>query len=135
MDDLTLMATLVPETNTLLQRSSTALAWARMEWKVKKSRCMIIKEGSIVYETPFSVNCHSRAEVMTEVIPSIHGMPIKFRGRVVDQTLTDKDQVNNLVDKVHASLEIINKSHHFGVNKVWILQFLLPPRLRWLLMI
>ena len=76
MDDLTLMATKVPETNTLLQRSSTALAWARMEWKVKKSRCMIIKDGSIVYETPFSVNCHSHAGTVTEVIPSIHGMPI-----------------------------------------------------------
>ena len=133
MDDLSLMATKVPQANILLQRSSTALAWARMEWRVKKSRCMIIREGNVICETPRFVKQPS-SNVM-DVIPSIRGMPIRFLGRIINESLSDRDQVTMLVDKVESSLSIIDKSYHYGVNKVWILQFLLLPQLRWLLMI
>ena len=62
-------------------------------------------------------------------------MPIKFLGRVIDSSLSDKEQVLKLVEKVQSGLNIIDKSGHYGVDKVWILQFLLLPQLRWLLMI
>ena len=129
MDDLTLMATKVDETNTLLQRSSIALAWGRMSWRVKKSRCIIINKGDVWLHTPFLVQPSS------EIIPSIHGMPIKFLGRVIDSSLSDKEQVMKLEEKVKSGLIIIDKSGHYGVDKVWILQFLFLPQLRWLLMI
>ena len=70
-----------------------------------------------------------------EVIPSIRSMPIKFLGRVIKESLSDKNQVGELIDKVESSILVIDKSFHLGVNKVWILQNLLLPQLRWLLMI
>ena len=124
MDDLTLMATKVDETNTLLQRSSVALAWGRMSWRVKKSRCIIINNGDVSFHTPFSVHSSFKGKPSSEIIPSINGMPIKFLGRVIDSSLSDKEQVMKLEEKVKWGLNIIDKSGHYGVDKVWILQFL-----------
>ena len=94
---------------------------------------MIIRNGEFVPEQPFSVMQHSSSSM--EVIPSIRSSPIKFLGRVIKETLSDKDQVGELISKVESSLIVIDKSLHLGVNKVWILQNLLLPQLRWLLMI
>ena len=40
-----------------------------------------------------------------------------------------------LKDQVLDGLELINKSFHRGIHKVWILQHLFIPRLRWPLLI
>ena len=94
---------------------------------------MIICNGEFVPEQPFTVMQHSSSS--TEIIPSIRSSPIKFLGRVIKESLSDKDQVGELISKVESSLIVIDKSLHLGVNKVWILQNLLLPQLRWLLMI
>ena len=136
MDDLNLMAIEVEQTNVLLKRACVALAWARMEFRAKKSRGLVIRDGNITKETPFFVQHEgSLGEYVQKMIPSVHSMPIRFLGRIVDASLSDTQQAIKLREKVESCLILIDKSRHFGINKVWILQFLLLSALRWLLMI
>ena len=136
MDDLNLMAIEVHQTDELLGRADTALTWARMEFRAKKSRALVIRDGNVTNETPFSVHCVTNSgDRVHDIIPSIQGSPIQFLGRVIDITLSDKEQVVKLREEVDSSLVIIDKSRHYGINKVWILQFLLLQKLPWILMI
>ena len=73
--------------------------------------------------SPFSVN--------GQKIPSIHKKPVKFLGLSIDFTLSDSTAVDNLVLQCNQSLIAIDKSFHRGIHKLWILQHLLIPRLRW----
>ena len=68
-------------------------------------------------------------------IPSIKNNPVKFLGRKISFSLKDKDQVEVFSLAVSEGLTLIDKSFHRGVHKLWILQHLLIPRLRWPLLI
>ena len=70
-----------------------------------------------------------------EIIPSIHVNPVRFLGRTIDFTVSDKHSVAKFVTEVLSCLKLIDKSSHKGIHKVWILQNMLIPRLRWLLLI
>ena len=49
--------------------------------------------------------------------------------------ITDREAVNAFKDQVFHGLDLIDKSFHGGIHKVWILQHLFIPRLRWPLLI
>ena len=127
MDDMFLMSPSIPSTQILLDRCTAALQWARMSFRASKSRSIVISEGKVVNVSPFS--CYS------EIIPSIHSNPVKFLGRSIDFSLTDKDAVENFVSAVLTGLDLIDKSSHKGIHKVWILQNMFISRLRWPLLI
>ena len=135
MDDLSLMSTKVCGAQTLLSRCITALTWAGLEFRADKSRSIVIVKVRSMNTTPFSV---SKASVQPEVpspIPFIHSRPIKFLGRIIDGSISDRNSPAELKDKLLAGLSVIDRSHFTGTQKLWILQHLLIPRIQWPLLI
>ena len=88
---------------------------------------MVIDKGKVTDISPFSFKGES--------IPSIHANPVKFLGRTIDFTVSDKHFVEKFVTEILSGLKLIDKSSHKGIHKVWILQNMLIPRLRWPLLI
>ena len=73
-------------------RAGTALTWARMEFRAKKSRTLVIRDGNVTTERPFSVHHETNSgERVHDIILSIQGSPIQFLGRV-NITLSDREQ-------------------------------------------
>ena len=97
-----------------------------MSFRASKSRSMVIDKGKVIDISPFSFK--------GEIIPSIHANPIRFLGRTIDFTASDKHSVEKFVTEV-SGLKLIEKTFHKGIHKVWILQNVLIPRLRWPLLI
>ena len=64
-------------------------------------------------------------------IPSIHSRPVKFLGRIMSGSLSDRNSSAELADKLLAGLKSIDRSHFTGTQKLWILQHLLIPRIQW----
>ena len=135
MDDLSLMSAKVFGAQTLLSQWITALTWAGLEFRAEKSCAIVIVKGRSMNATPFSV---SKASVQPEVpspIPSIHSRPIKFLGRIIDGSISDRNSSAELKDKLLAGLSVIDRSHFTGTQKLWILQHLLISRIQWPLLI
>ena len=68
-----------------------------------------------------------------EIIPSIHANLVRFLS--IDFIVSDKRSVEKFVTEVLSGLKLTDKSSHKGIHKVWILQNMLIPRLRWPLLI
>ena len=62
-------------------------------------------------------------------------MPVRFLGRIIDGSITDRKSVDELAEKLSDGLKIIDKSPFKGTQKLWILQHLLIPRIQWPLLI
>ena len=131
MDDLYLQADSTEKAQNLLNRANEALTWARMKLKPCKSKCLIISKGQLDQDKTLSINYENKIQT----IPSIKNNPVKFLGRKISFSLKDKDQIEAFSTVVSQGLTLIDKSFHRGVHKVWILQHLLIPRLRWPLLI
>ena len=123
MDDLFIMSTSIKSSQELLDRTVCALSWARMLFRASKSSSIVISSGKVLNVSPFSVS--------GQLIPSIHEKPVKFLGRCIDFTLSDSTAIDNLIQQCNQALIAIDKSFHRGIHKLWILQHLLIPRLRW----
>ena len=131
MDDIFLKADSVSNLQVLLNRASIVLNWAHMFLKTSKSRSLVIKDGKVIFDRTLSITQGEK----TEIIPSIHCNPIKFLGRTISFDLSDKNQIEAVSLALSTALNLIDKSKHKGIHKIWILQHLLIPRLRWPLMI
>ena len=135
MNDLSLMTTKVSGAQTLLSWCTTAFTWAGLEFRADKSRSVVIVKGRSMNTTPFSVSKASDQPDVSSWIPSIHSRPIKFLGRIIDGSISDRNSSAELTDKLLAGLSVIDKSHFTGTQKLWILQHLLIPRIQWPLLI
>ena len=135
MDDLSLMSSTVFGAQTLLSRCITALNWAGLEFRADKSRSVVIVKGRSMNTTLFSVSKASDQRDVSSWIPSIHSRPIKFLGRIIDGSISDRNSSAELTDKLLAGLSVIDKSHFTGTEKLWILQHLLIPSIQWPLLI
>ena len=123
MDDMFLLSPSIPATQVLLDRCVVVLIWARMSFRASK----VIDKGKVIDISPFSFK--------GEIIPSIHANPVRFLGRTIDFTVSNNHSVAKFVTEVLSCLKLIDKSSHKGIDKVWILQNMLIPRLRWPLLI
>ena len=132
MDDLSLMSSTVSGAQTLLSRCITAVNWAGLEFRADKSCSIVIVKGRSVNTTPFSVSNASDQPDVSSWIPSIHSRPIKFLGRIIDGSISDRNSSAELTDKLLVGLRVIDKSHFTGTQKFWIL---LIPRIQWSLLI
>ena len=130
MDDLSLMSANVSGAQTLLSRWITALSWARLEFRADKSRSIVIVKGRPMNTTPFSVSKASVQPKVPSPIPSIHSRPIKFLGRIIDDSISDTNSSAELKDKLLTGLSVIDRSHFTDTQKLWILQHLLIPRIQ-----
>ena len=108
-----------------------ALQWDGMEFCADKSRSFIIKKGKSLNSSPFCVSEPSNPTDFSLFIPSIHSMPVRFLGRIIDGSITDRKSVDELAEKLSDGLKIIDKSPFKGTQKLWILQHLLIPRIQW----
>ena len=131
MDDLFLMSPSVNSTQDLLNRASVVLSWARMSLKASKSKSLIFNNGKVAENESLFV----LGENIKHYIPSISENPVKFLGRTICDAVSDKAQLEIFKAYLHKSLSLIDKSKHRSIHKLWILQHLLIPRLRWPLMI
>ena len=135
MDDLNLMSSSVSGAQNLLHRCVKALSWAGMYFRADKSRSIVIVRGKSMNTTPFYVTEPSTPSDFTNYIPSIHSVPVKFLGRIINGSLTDRNSIDELQQKLVLGLNIINKSSFKGTQKLWILQHLLISRIQWSLLI
>ena len=135
MDDLSLMTTKVSGAQTLLSRCITALTWAGLEFRADKSRSIVIVKGRSMNTTPFSVSKTSVHPEVSSPFPSIHSRPIKFLCHIIDGSISERNSSAELTDKLLSGLNVIDKSHFTGTQKLLILQHLLIPRIQWPLLI
>ena len=138
MDDMDLMAQTVAGGQDLLSRSMVALNWARIENRADKSRSIVIKKGRTLNVIPF-YTCNlleiPHVSDSSNYIPSIHTKSVKFLGRIIDCSISDRKSVDELEGKLEDGLKLIDQSAFTGTCKLWILHRLLIPRVRWPLMI
>ena len=104
MDDMFLMSPSIPATQVLLDRCAVALIWARMSFRASKSRSMVIDKGKVIDISPFSFK--------GEIIPSIYANPVRFLGRTIDFTVSEKHSVEKFVSEVLLGLKLLDKSSH-----------------------
>ena len=129
------MSATVSGAQTLLSRCKTVLTWGSLEFRADKSHSIVIIKGRSMNSTPFSVSKATDQPESSSSIPSIHSRPVKFLGRIIDGSLSDRNSSVELVDKLLAGLRIIDKSHFNSTKKLWILQQILIPRIQWPLLI
>ena len=135
MDDLSLMSSTVFGAQTLFSWCITAVNWAGLDFSADKSHSIVIAKGRSLNTTPFSESKASDQSEVSSSIPSIHSRPIKFLGRIIDGSISDRNSSTELTDKLLAGLSVIDKSRFTGTEKLWILQHLLIPRIQWPLQI
>ena len=111
------------------------MTWDYLEFRADKSHSIVIVKGRSVNTTPASVLKGSVQPEVSLPIPSIHSRPNKFLGHIIDGSISDRNSSTELIDKLLAGLSVIGKSHFTGMEKLWILQHLLIPRIQWPLLI
>ncbi|XP_052259364.1 uncharacterized protein LOC127863766 [Dreissena polymorpha] len=127
MDDLTVTTQTHIQARWVLKVLEEAATWARMNFKPKKSRSLVIKRGSVTKR--FTL------QVQRENIPSIMDSPIKCLGKWFDSSLSDKANVERIRSQLQEGLKQIDKSALPGKFKAWLFQNALLPRLMWPLML
>ncbi len=125
MDDLTITTTTHVEARWVLTVLDHMATWARMKFKPKKSRSLVIRNGKLTNRF--------KLHVQEEVIPSIEENPIKCLGKWFDDSLTDRNNITNTEKQTEEWLRRIEKSGLPGKFKAWLYQHGLLPRLMWLL--
>lgn len=108
----------------VLETLDNVASWARMLFKARKSRSLVIKKGRVT--SKFSL------QVQGEVIPSIVENPIKCLGKWLNASLTDGANVTDAVKLAEEWLKKTDKSLLPGKFKTWLYQHGLLPRLLWL---
>ncbi|KAI8500672.1 hypothetical protein Bbelb_214900 [Branchiostoma belcheri] len=122
MDDVTSILRTAPCTKRLLQRLEELTGWAGMQFKPAKSRSLSLRKGVISNRT-FSVN--------GQQIPNIQEEPVKSLGRLYTSSLSDRGRGQDVVDQACNGLRLIDKCELPGRLKIWCVQFMLFPRLKW----
>jgi hypothetical protein len=123
MDDMTVTTQTHIQARWILQALDETVTWARMRFKPRKSRSLIIRKGRTVNNI--------RLQVQQEEIPSITESPIKCLGKWFDASMTDKSYQHQLHQQVKSGLKQIDQTKLPGKYKLWLYQNGLLPRLIW----
>ena len=84
MDDLTVTTTTHIQARWILSALEDTVNWARLKFKARKSRSLIIKRGRVTGKF--------KLKVQKEEIPSIIDSPIKCLGKWFDASLNDSNK-------------------------------------------
>ena len=68
-------------------------------------------------------------------MPNIQRKPVRSLGRMIDHTLSDKEQKEALEEGIEDAIKKLDKSDLAGTMKVWGYQFMLLATVSWKLMI
>ena len=96
IDDLTLFSSSVAGAKTLLHQCSKGLNWASLDFWEEKSRTIFIIKGRSMNKTPFCVSEPKNSTDLLYCIPSIHSRPIKFLRHIIDDSISDRNSLNEL---------------------------------------
>ena len=110
MNDVNLMSSSVSGAQNILSRCATALEWAGMTFLTHKSHSIVICKGKSLNCTPFTVRKPSDPTDFSSYITSIHSAPVRFLGRTIDGSISDRKCVDELEEKLHDGLSLIDKS-------------------------
>ena len=102
MDDLTIRTDTHIQARWILKALEETASWARMTFKAKKSRSLIIKKGKVTQKFELTIQ--------GEKIPSIIGNPIKCLGKWFDETLGDKVNIQRIEQQVREGMRNIDKT-------------------------
>ena len=106
-----------------------------MTFRTHKSHSIVIRKGKSLNCTSFTARKPSDPTAFSSYIPSIHSAPVRFLGRIIDGSISDRKCVDELEENLHDGLSLMNKSYFKDTHKLWILQHLLIPRIQWPLLI
>ena len=81
------------------------------------------------------MNRRVKMQIQEEKIPSILGNPIKCLGRWFNESLTDKENIEDTKKKLISWLRTVNDSGRLRKYMAWIYQHGILPRLMCLLLI
>ncbi|XP_060076611.1 uncharacterized protein LOC132556244 [Ylistrum balloti] len=107
----------------ILSALEETAGWARVKFKPRKSRCVVIKKGKVTRKFKLSIQ--------QEEIPTIVDNPIKCLGKWFDASLNDSKNIKRLQSQVEEGLRRIDKSGLPGKFKSCMYQHGLLPRLTW----
>ncbi|XP_078665283.1 uncharacterized protein LOC144907786 [Branchiostoma floridae x Branchiostoma belcheri] len=122
MDDVTSILRTAPCTRRVLLRLEELTRWARMSFKPSKSRSLSLRKGKVSNQV-FSVS--------NQNIPTIQQEPVKSLGRLYTSDIDDAKRSQELRKQAVEGLEAIDRCELPGKLKVWCLQSVLLPRLKW----
>ena len=135
MDDLNLLSSSVSSAKNIPSLCKKALKWASLDFWADKSRSIVKIERRSMNTTTFSESEPKNSTDFSFYIVSIYSRPIKFLGRIIDSSISDKNSLDELEKQLVTSLGIIDKSFFNGTQKLWILQHVLIPRIQWPLLV
>jgi hypothetical protein len=112
MDDMTVTTETHIQARWTLRALEDVVGWARMKFKPKKSRYLVIRKGQVTERFKLAVQ--------GEEIPSLTSDPIKCLGKWFDASLSDRSSQGRLQQQTEEGLRRIDKSELPGKFKVWI---------------
>ena len=95
--------------------------------KPAKSQSLSLRKGKVDEKRVFQIS--------GQPIPTVSEVPVKSLGSWYNSSLKDTEQSKQVRQMVEESLEAINKTKLQGKFKLWIVQFMLIPKLMWPLQI
>ena len=122
-DDTTLVMNRKQAVQRSLDKMNDLFEWCRMSFKPAKSRSLALTRGKIRSDVFFLV--------AGQQIPTVQEEPVKSLGRVFDETFKDRNQETATWKMMKESLDAIGGVFLHGRFKVWLVRFVLIPRLMW----
>lgn len=110
MDDLTVITPTHVQARWILAELDRMATWAKMFFKPKKSRSLVIQKGKTT----------ERLKLRVQGEEIIQGNPIKCLGKWYDDSLTDKNSISSTEKQVEEWLKRIDMSGLPGKYKCWI---------------
>ena len=110
------------QTKYLLEKLSENFKKAGLAVKPGKCRSLVIIKGETSRRTPV---------IDGTPLTSIKDKPVKYLGKIYNQRMDDKDQVEETIRDVKEMLKKVDRCRLPGKYKAWMMQHMLLPRLMW----
>ena len=123
MDDITICTEGAAGARWILRSLEKLVSWARMKFKPKKSRSLVIKKGKAEESCTFTIQ--------GEKIPTLQDAPIKCLGKWYRGDLSNGENIKTVEEEVRVMLKKIEETALPGKFKVWIVEYGMLPKLSW----
>ena len=122
-NDTTLVMNRMQTVQRSLDKMNDLLEWCRIAFKAAKSRSLALTRWKVLSDIFF--------QVAGQPISTVQDEQVKSLGRVFDATLKDRYQEADTWRMMKESLEAIDGMSLPRIFKMWLIQFVLFPRLLW----
>ena len=122
MDDVNVTTNTITQADHLLKEIARFFRWGRLIVKPSKCRALVLEKGVLKKHPVYWEE---------KEITSVVAEKIKYLGKEYNHTLSDKQQIEETVDKLKKGLKKINRTVIAQKCKCWILQNMMIPRIIW----